>query len=157
MLAIWLNGFLRRRLDLILGSATGVALAVALLALLGAFLVTSGRDMTARSIAAVPVDWQIQLAAGADAKLVIDALGQATTYRKIEPVGYADAAGFTAHTGGTVQTTGPGKVLGMDRSYRTEFPEQIRSLIGAAEGVLLAPPAPPVRFRELGARFSPSP
>ena len=138
MLAIWLNGFLRRRLDLILGSAAGVALAVALLALLGAFLVTSGRSMTARSIAAVPVDWQIQLATGADAKFVIDALGQATAYRKIEPVGYADTAGFTARTGGTVQTTGPGKVLGVDRSYRTDFPEQIRSLIGAGEGVLLA-------------------
>jgi putative ABC transport system permease protein len=138
MLAIWLNGLLRRRLDLILGAAAGVALAVALLALLGAFLVTSGRSMTARSIAAVPVDWQIQLVGGADTKLVIDALGQATAYQKIQPVGYADATGFNAHTGGTVQTTGPGKVLGIDRSYRTEFPGQIRSLIGAVEGVLLA-------------------
>jgi putative ABC transport system permease protein len=138
MLAIWLNGFLRRRLDLILGSAAGVALAVALLALLGAFLVTSGRSMTARSIAAVPVDWQIQLAPGADVKLAIDTLGQAAAYRKLEPVGYADAAGFAAHTGGTVQKTGPGKVLGIDPSYLANFPEQIRSLIGAAEGVLLA-------------------
>src|SRR5215472_9886534 len=138
MLAIWLNGLLRRRLDLILGSAAGVALAVALLALLGAFLVTSGRRMTARSIAAVPVDWQIQLAPGADVKLAIDTLGQAAAYRKLEPVGYADAAGFAAHTGGTVQKTGPGKVLGIDPSYLASFPEQIRSLIGTAQGVLLA-------------------
>jgi putative ABC transport system permease protein len=138
MLAIWLNGLLRRRLGLILSAAAGVALAVALLALLGAFLVASGRSMTARSIAAVPVDWQIQLAAGADPNLVIDALGQAAAYRKLEPVGYADASGFTAHTGGTVQTTGPGKVLGIARSYQIDFPDQIRPLIGAGEGVLLA-------------------
>ena len=56
MVAIWLEGLLRRRPGLILGQAAGVALAVALLALLGAFLVMSSRSMTARSIAAVPVD-----------------------------------------------------------------------------------------------------
>ena len=94
--------------------------------------------MTARSIAAVPVDWQIQLAPGADPQAVIEALAQATGYRKLQPVGYGDAAGFVAHTGGTVQTTGPGKVLGIDPSYLADFPGQIRPLIGAAEGVLLA-------------------
>src|SRR5262252_7656688 len=138
MLAIWLNGFLRRRPDLILGSAAGVALSVALLALLGAFLVASARSMTARSIAALPVDWQVQLAPGADPTLVIDALAEAAPYRKLQPVAYGDAAGFTAHTGGTVQTTGPGKVLGVDAAYRTDFPGQIRPLVGAPEGVLLA-------------------
>ena len=138
MLAIWLEGLLRRRPGLILGQAAGVALAVALLALLGAFLVTSSRSMTARSIAAVPVDWQIQLAPGADPQAVIEALAQAAGYRKLQPVGYGDAAGFVAHTGGTVQTTGPGKVLGIDPAYGADFPGQIRLLIGASEGVLLA-------------------
>ena len=59
-------------------------------------------------------------------------------YRKLQPVGYGDAAGFVAHTGGTVQTTGPGKVLGIDPAYGADFPGQIRRLIGASEGVLLA-------------------
>ena len=138
MLAIWLEGLLRRRPGLILGQAAGVALAVALLALLGAFLVMSSRSMTARSIAAVPVDWQIQLAPGADPKAVSEALAQAAGYRKLQPVGYGDAAGFVAHTGATVQTTGPGKVLGIGPSYGADFPGQIRPLIGASEGVLLA-------------------
>ena len=138
MSAIWLSGLLRRRPGLILGSAAGVALAVALLTLLGAFLVTSSRSMTARSIAAVPVDWQIQLAASADPQAVIDLVAQAAGYRKLQPVVYGDAAAFVAHTGGTVQTTGPGKVLGIDPAYGTDFPGQIRPLIGASEGVLLA-------------------
>jgi putative ABC transport system permease protein len=138
MLAIWLEGLLRRRPGLILGQAAGVALAVALLALLGAFLVMSSRSMTARSIAAVPVDWQIQLAPGADPKAVSEALAQAAGYRKLQLVGYGDAAGFVAHTGATVQTTGPGKVLGVGPSYSADFPGQIRPLIGASEGVLLA-------------------
>src|SRR5690242_3380970 len=137
MLTIWLKGLLSRQFGRILGNAAGVALAVSLLSLLGVFLVTSERTMTARSVAAVPVDWQIQLAPAADAQVISEVVRQTVNVQRLQPVGYGDAAGFSAHTGGTVQTTGPGKVLGLAPSYRTNFPGQIRPLLGASGGVLL--------------------
>ena len=39
-------------------------------------------------------------------------------YTAEEAVGYADVSGFSAETGGTVQTTGTGKVLGISPQYR---------------------------------------
>ncbi|MEA2780106.1 MAG: putative transport system permease protein [Rhodospirillaceae bacterium] len=138
MMMIWLRGLLTQRLGRLLGTAAGVALAVALLAVLGAFLVSSSASMTIQAVATVPVDWQIQLAAGTDPRSVIPALAKATAYDRLQPVGYADTAGFVAHSSGTVQTTGPGKVLGIDPSYRANFPGQIRSLIGSLDGALVA-------------------
>ncbi len=138
MLAIWLRGMLRYRLGHILGTAIGIALAVALLALLGAFLVTISRSMTARSIAGVPVDWQIQLGAGTEPSTVADVLARSGISDAPQTVGYGDVAGFVAHTEGTVQTTGSGRVLGLDPSYGSSFPGQLRILGGRGEGVMLA-------------------
>jgi putative ABC transport system permease protein len=135
---IWLRGILRHRWTQLLASAAGLALSVALLAMLGSFLVSSSRDMTTRSIAAVPVDWQIQLGPGATPQSIIDAVGQTTPYDRLQQVAYADTSGFIARTGGTVQTTGPGKAVGLEASYRTNFPGQLRLLIGTFDGVLLA-------------------
>src|SRR5581483_10532331 len=101
----------------ILAPAAGVALAVALLALLGAFLVTSSRNMTADAIAAVPVDWQVMLSAGTDQNAAIAAVGDSVKYLRLQPVAYADVTGFVADAGGTVQTTGPGKALGITAGY----------------------------------------
>ena len=54
------------------------------------------------------------------------------------PVGYGDSNGFTATTGGTTQSTGPGKVLGVPTNYRSTFPAELRDLAGTGTGVLLA-------------------
>ena len=54
------------------------------------------------------------------------------------PVGYAPTIGLTASAGGTVQTTGPGQVLGLPPGYAAAFPGEIRFLVGARSGVLLA-------------------
>ncbi|MEP7187607.1 MAG: ABC transporter permease, partial [Roseiflexaceae bacterium] len=138
MITLWLTGRLSRRSGRLLGAMIGVALTVALLAVLGAFIATSAGSMTQRAIAAVPVDWQLLLAPGADAQAVTQAVRAATPVTALESVGYADVAGFSASTGGTVQTTGAGKVLGISPQYRQLFPAELRPLIGSLDGVLVA-------------------
>lgn len=135
---LWGKGLIGRLSGRLLGAMAGVAITVALLASLGAFIASGAASMTRRAIAEVPVDWQIQLAPGAEANAVRAALARTAPGATVESVGYAEAAGFTAGTGGTVQTTGPGKVLGIRPGYRTRFPAEIRPLIGVPEGVLLA-------------------
>ncbi len=135
---LWLKGLLLRRSRLLLGAIIGVALTVALVATLGAFTVKSAASMTQRAITSIPVDWQIHLAPGTDTKTVVAAVGQSTSYTALQQVGYAQSAGFKSETNGTVQTTGPGKVLGISPQYRQEFPAQLRHLIGAIDGVLVA-------------------
>lgn len=135
---IWLRGLFAQRSGRLLGVAVGCALAVALLASLGSFITTSAATMTERAIAGVPVDWQILLAPGADVGSVTQALQAATSPTTIEAVSYADVVGLSATTGGTVQTTGAGKVLGISPTYRQQFPAELRGLLGALDGVLVA-------------------
>jgi putative ABC transport system permease protein len=138
MLRIWLAGLLRRRGGRLLGTALGVAMAVALLAALGGFLGSTRATMTAQSVRGVSVDWQVQVATGADAQSVLNTVQHTSGTRAALPVGYADTSGLSATTGGTSQTTGPGKVLGLPAGYRSAFPGEIRVLAGSANGVLLA-------------------
>jgi putative ABC transport system permease protein len=134
----WLKGIYTHRPERLIETIAGVALTIALLASLGTFIASSSAIMTRRAISNVPVDWQVLLSAGADENTLKSAVGETTSYTALERVGYADVAGFTATTGGTVQTTGPGKVLGISARYRDSFPAEIRQLTGAEQGVLVA-------------------
>jgi len=134
----WLKGIVVCRLERLAGIIAGVGLTVSLLACLGIFIASSSVTMTRRAISQVPVDWQILLSSNANEKAVKAAIGNTTPYTALEQVGYADTAGFTATTGGTVQTTGPGKVLAISAHYRQSFPAEIRQLTGAKQGVLVA-------------------
>ena len=134
----WIKGIVTYRPGRLLGAIGGVALTITLLASLGTFLFSSSATMTKRAISDVPVDWQILLSSSADEAMVKEAIAGTTPYTVLEKVGYADVAGFTATTGGTVQTTGPGKVLGISSKYRDHFPREIRRLTGAAQGILVA-------------------
>jgi putative ABC transport system permease protein len=138
VIRLWLAGMFVQRSGRLLGAAAGVALTVALLASIGAFIVSSSATMTERAVASLPVDWQVQLVPGTDPYAIMTAIGLAAAPRVSQIVGYADTAGFEAETGGTVQTTGPGKALGIDARYRHEFPAQMRPLSGASDGVLVA-------------------
>ena len=109
-----------------------------LLGALGAFIVASSESMAGRAVAGIPVDWQVLVASGTDPATVIAAIGKATPYKALQAVGYADTAGFSAMTGGTSQTTGPGKVLGLEADYRERFPGQIQLDVGSWDGVLIA-------------------
>jgi putative ABC transport system permease protein len=138
VIRIWLAGLLRVRGGRLLGAAAGVATAVALLAALGGFLSTTRATMTQESVRGVAVDWQVQVASGADAGSVLTTVGHTPGTRAALPVGYADTSGLAATTGGTSQTTGPGVVLGLPAGYRSAFPGEIRVLAGRGDGVLLA-------------------
>lgn len=135
---LWLKGLLAQRSGRLLGAMVGVALTVALLASIGAFIASSSASMTQRAVADVPVDWQVQLSPGTDSNAVTSAIGKSTAYTVLEEVGYASFAGLTASTNGTVQTTGAGKVLGLSTQYQQHFPTELRLLIGSLDGVLVA-------------------
>ena len=138
MALIWFKGLLSRRRGRLLGAVAGVALTVALLATIGAFIASSGTSMTKRAISDVPVDWQVQLSPGSDPGAAAKAIGKATPYTALQRVGYADTAGLKSTTGDTTQTTGPGKVLGISSNYQKIFPKEITKLQGPTKGVLLA-------------------
>ncbi|MBN9218349.1 MAG: ABC transporter permease [Mesorhizobium sp.] len=138
MYFLWVRGILARRSLRVAGSTAGVALAVMLLAVVGLFLVNAGNSMTARAISAVPIDWQVQVIAGADPDLVGKALSDAAGVKTVHRVRYADVAGFEAQTGGTTQTTGPGQVIALDSGYLKDFPAEVRPLAGNVDGVLIA-------------------
>lgn len=138
MIWIWLGGLLRARKGRLAGSMAGVALTVALLTLLGAFLAQSGASMTARAVREVPVDWQVQLVPGEDLAGISMAIAKAAGVSRQQTVGYANVEGFQAQTGATVQTTGAGTVLGLGGDYARDFPGQLRLLAGTEGDVLIA-------------------
>lgn len=135
---IWLKGILRQRSGRLLGAIAGVALSITIFAILGIFIVSSAATMTKRAMSGVPVDWQVQLTSGSNLKATKTIIDKTVKYRALEPVGFADTAGFEAKTGATIQTTGPGKVLGLTSQYRDRFPAELRQLTGAKSGVLVA-------------------
>ncbi len=142
MFPLWLRTTLLRRPIHLFGTALGIALTVALLASLGSFITNASSRMTARAAATVPVDWQVQLVPGVGPQMVITEIKKATPTTALETVNYADVTGFQAVTGGTEQTTGKGKVLGISSAYAATFPGQVRSLVGSQDvsnnGVLIA-------------------
>jgi len=73
----WLIGLIRTRSGRLVGTIGGVALTVAFIACLGAFLQYSAAEMTARSVVQVPVDWQVQTLSGADQSAVEAAIRSA--------------------------------------------------------------------------------
>jgi len=134
----WIQGLLARRRGRLAATAGGVAIAVALLASIGSFLSASKATMTTRAVAQVAVDWQVEAQPGADPAAVAAAVAAAPGVRSALPVGVAATAGFAATAGGSVQSTGPGVVLGLPDGYAGAFPGELRSLTGAPAGVLLA-------------------
>ncbi|WP_028066061.1 ABC transporter permease, partial [Solirubrobacter soli] len=134
----WLGGLLRHRPGRLLATAAGVAVAVALIASIGAFLSATTSKMTTRASARVPVDWQIEAQPGADPRRLLRQVERFPGVRRALPVGYADTSGLQARTGATVQSTGPGKVLGLPNGYTQAFPGALRTLSGSDTGVLLA-------------------
>jgi putative ABC transport system permease protein len=138
LVVTWLGGLLRRRAGRMVGQSVGVALAVLLLAALGTFFTSSRATMTEQAVRAVPVDWQVQISPGTPVDKVAAVVARSADVTASAPVGYADTSGLSSRSAGTVQTTGPGVVLGLPPDYATTFPGEIRPLVGATAGVLLA-------------------
>lgn len=133
----WIRSLLRTTAGRLAAMSMGVALAVSLLAVLGIFASSAADTMTARAVRNVPVDWQVEIAPGADRSAVEQALtklGAAPTVRAVE---YAKVDGFAATTGGTEQVTGSGQVIGIPADYLQTFPRQVTLLSGALNGPVL--------------------
>ena len=121
----WLRSLFRVAPGRTLATAAGIALAVAFAATLAIFVISASYTMTARAIANVPVDWQVELGPGIDRTAVETALDQAGAAKLIRPVEYARVDGFAATTGDTQQVTGPGQAIGIPPDYLTTFPNQV--------------------------------
>jgi putative ABC transport system permease protein len=138
----WLGGLVRRRGGRLALTAVGIALAVALVASLGAFLTASKATMTARARRQVAVDWQVEVQPGGDPAAVRAAVASAPGNAAALPVQMVRARGFEATTGPagrqTTQQTGAGVVIGLPQGYQTAFPDQLRRLAGGGDGVLVA-------------------
>jgi putative ABC transport system permease protein len=135
---VWLRGLVARRWGRLAATATGIAMAVALIASIGAFLNASQATMTSRTVADVPVDWQVEAQAGADPAAVLDTVRAQPGVVTALPVGFAAVPGLTATTSGSTQTTGAGVVLGLPDGYSSTFAGEIRTLVGSPTGVLVA-------------------
>lgn len=135
---IWLSGLVRRRASLMLPATLGISLTIALLAILGIFINSSAATMTQRAVGDVAVDWQIEIVNGANPAAVERQLRHAVRVRTVDPVGYASVSGFTTSSGGTTQTTGAGKVLGITPTYWADFPGELRRMLGRTDGILIA-------------------
>ncbi len=138
MMSAWIKGLIRTRGWPLTAASAGIALAVALLTVLGLFVSHSAETMTARAVLAVTPDWQVQLVGTTDETPALDAIHETASTAKTQIVNYADSAGFSANTGGTAQTTGVGKIIGIDPDYRQQFPRQMRLLAGSFDGALIA-------------------
>jgi hypothetical protein len=117
----WVAGLVRRRPGRIVGLTIAVALAVLLTASLGAFFSASRSRMTTDAVASVPVDWQVQLTPGTDVAKATSTVAATRGILQVLPVGYAHTRSLRSSVGGTVQTTGPGVVLGEIAQQRSEL------------------------------------
>src|SRR5262245_27064377 len=125
----WIQGLIARRRGRLVATAAGVAVAVALLASIGAFLSGTSASMTERAASRVPLDWQVEGQAGSDARSLLRQVRRFPFVTVALPVGYGSAAGFTARSQGEIANTGPGFVLGIPKNYRATFPDEFTQLI----------------------------
>lgn len=137
MTRLWLTSLLRKQPGRLL-AALGVAIAVALIASIGAFVAHAKASMTSRAVRSVAVDWQIQVQPGANPDNVLHLVTHYPVVKTGLPVGFAHTTGFTATTQGSTQVTGSGLALGLPPNYRSTFPGEIRTLAGRGSGVLIA-------------------
>lgn len=136
LVLMWLRGMLARRAARLAMTATGIAVAVAMLASLGTFLASAKSTMTRRSADRVAVDWQVELQQGAAVPDLRTLDPRVTTAL---PVGFGATTGLKSRAqGGQVLATGPGRVLGLPAGYSAAFPGELRALTGRLDGVLLA-------------------
>ncbi|MFZ1993273.1 MAG: ABC transporter permease, partial [Solirubrobacteraceae bacterium] len=134
----WLRGLVAHRPTRILATAMGVAVGVALIASIGAFLSATNAKMTQRAIARVAVDWQVQVQPGSDAASVLRQVRAYPQVTQALTAQFTQSPGLAATTHGTTQTTGAAQVLGLASGYAAAFPAELRLLSGALGGVLIA-------------------
>jgi putative ABC transport system permease protein len=134
----WSLGLLRRSPLMLLGTALSVAVAIAFVGALASFVAGTRADLTVRAAAQVPVDWQVQLTAGADPAAVDAAVRALPDVRARATVDSAPVPALSSTTAAGTRKTGAARVLALPAGYPAMFPGEIRALVGADRGVLLA-------------------
>ena len=134
----WVAGLVRRRPGRIVGLTVAVAMAVLLTASLGAFFSARDHKDDRRRGGLRPGRLAGPSHPGTDIAKATSTVTATGGIVKALPVGYAHTTSLRSSVGGTVQTTGPGMALGLPAGYAAAFPGEIRPLIGAQDGVLLA-------------------
>jgi putative ABC transport system permease protein len=134
----WLRGLVAHRPTRVLATALGVAVGVALIASIGTFLSATNAKMTQRATARVAVDWQVQSQPGSAPAQVLAQIRSFPGVRAALPVSFLASPGLSATTGGSAQSTGAARVLGLPSGYAVAFPGELRLLSGSLNGPLLA-------------------
>ena len=106
--ASWLAGLLRRRPVELLVASVSIAVTVAFVASLGAFVTQSHAALTVRAAASVPVDWQVQVTPQGDLAAVAKQVQALPGLRAVEPVDFAHVNALTSNGAGGARSTGAG-------------------------------------------------
>ncbi len=134
----WLVGLTRRTAVAVVGAAVAVALAVAFVASLVGFVSGSRADLTTRAAASVPVDWQVQVTAQGTPVDVAAAVAALGDVRAARPVTISPVPALSSQGPAGARTTGQAQIVSLPTDYAATFPGEIRPLVGATSGVLLA-------------------
>lgn len=134
---VWLAGLCRRRPVELTGAVMSIAVAVAFVAALGAFIADSRAGLSTRAAARVPVDWQVQVTPQGRPADVAAALARTPDVRTVLPVQLAQVPALQSVSSTGTRTTGRAYIVAVPAAYPQAAPAEIRYLLGARTGVLL--------------------
>ena len=133
----WLTGLIRRRPLELLVAAVSIALTIAFVASLGAFVTQSHAALTTRAAASVPVDWQVQVTPQGDLTKVVKDVRSLPAVRAIEGVDFAHVKALQSTGPQGARSTGDAYVVSISPAYAKTFPGELRHLLGASTGSML--------------------
>jgi putative ABC transport system permease protein len=133
----WVGGLLRRRPLELAVAAISIAVAIAFVASLGAFLTQSRAALTVRAAASVPVDWQVQVTPQGGIVEVSRQVHGLPDVRAVEQVSFARVPFLRATGTEGVRQTGAAYVVAVSPTYAAHFPGELRPLLGATSGSML--------------------
>ncbi len=135
--ARWLTGLLRRRPVELLVASVSIALTVAFVASLGAFVTQSHAALTVRAAASVPVDWQVQVTPQGDLATVTKDVQALPEVRAVEGVDFARVQALKSTGPQGARETGTAYVVSISAGYAKTFPGELRHLLGSTSGSML--------------------
>ncbi|MEP7091680.1 MAG: FtsX-like permease family protein [Nocardioidaceae bacterium] len=133
----WLTGLIRRRPLELLVAAVSIALTVAFVASLGAFVAQSHAALTVRAARSVPVDWQVQVTPQGNVTNVANDVRRLSDVRAVEQVSYAHVRSLQSTGAQGARSTGAAYVVSVSPAYATAFPGELRHLLGKTTGSML--------------------
>ncbi len=107
----WLRGLVRRRPAELVVAGVSIAVTVAFVASLGAFVTQSHAALTERAAASVPVDWQVQVTPQGDVTGVLKELRRLPDLRAVEQVSFAHVRALSSTGANGTRVTGAAYVV----------------------------------------------